>query len=63
MKKFKKGDRVQVVEVPEHGKHHLNKTGIANEPAGTGYQDDDVMVIFDTGGFGYFKERQLKEVN
>jgi hypothetical protein len=63
MEKFLNGDRVQIIEAPEHGKMHLNKTGVVRGPGGAGYEDDDILVIFDTGGFGHFKEHQLRKVD
>jgi len=48
-----------------HSKHHLNKTGIAKQPGGHDYAEDDVLVWFDDGDssgyFGYFKEHELKK--
>jgi hypothetical protein len=63
MEKFLNGDRVQVIAVPGRGKKHLNKTGVARGPGGTGHKDDDVLVIFDDGAFGYFKAHQLRKVD
>jgi hypothetical protein len=47
---------VQVVEAPERGKRHLLKTGRIEKLQGPGY----AMVVFDIGGFGYFREHQLE---
>ena len=41
MEKFLNGDSVQIIEVPEHDKKHLNKTGVVRGPGGAGYEDDD----------------------
>jgi hypothetical protein len=61
MTKFKKGDKVRVIDTPENAKHRLGQTGIAKQPQGFGYADDDVMVWFDRGGRGAFKEHQLEK--
>lgn len=63
MKKFSDGDNVKVVDAPEHGKHLLGKLGVAKQPHGFGYEDDDEMVKFDGGGYGYFKEHQLEKAD
>ena len=63
MTKFKDGDRVKIVNAPEHGKHHIGKIGIAKTPGGHGYENDDVNVWVDGGEIGYFKEHQLERAD
>jgi hypothetical protein len=63
VKQIKTGDRVQVVNVSEDDQKYLDKTGVAQQLVGIGYKDDDVLVFFDTGGVGYFKEDQLKKMD
>ena len=62
MQKLKTGERVQVVGVPEDRKHFFNRTGTVQKLAGMGYEKDDILVFFDTGGVGYFKENQLRKI-
>jgi hypothetical protein len=63
MEKFLIGDRVKIIEASDRGKKHLtNKTGVVRGPGGAGHEDDDIMVLLDTGGFGYFKEYQLRKI-
>jgi hypothetical protein len=58
---FKDGDRVKIIEVPEDKYRYLGKTGVAEQPKGFGQDDDDVIVWFEGGGNGYFKEHQLEK--
>jgi hypothetical protein len=59
--RFKDGDRVKIIEVPEDESHYLRKTGVAKQPKGFGYENDDVILWFEGGGHGYFKEHQLEK--
>jgi hypothetical protein len=43
--------------------YHFGKTGRVQGPQGFGYEDDDVVVHFDGGGQGYYKEHQLEKVS
>ncbi|NUM77463.1 hypothetical protein HUU40_24140 [candidate division KSB1 bacterium] len=61
MRILREGDRIKIIDVPEVGKHFLGKTGIVFQPHGTGFDEDDVMVKFDDGGTGYWKEHQLEK--
>ena len=59
---LKDGDRVKIIEVPEDESYYLRKTGVARDPKGFGYDNDDVIVWFQGGGHGYFKEHQLEKI-
>jgi hypothetical protein len=62
MRNFSDGDRVKVIDAAENGKHLIGKTGTAKQPQGQGYDYDDVIVWFNGGESGYFKEYQLQSV-
>ena len=63
MKKFKVGDKVQIIEAPEENKYLVGKTGVIKNIEGYGIKNDDVMVWLDDGGKGCFRENQLKKIN
>ena len=63
MKRFKRGDKVQVIQVNEIQQAYLHKTGTAVQPSGFRHEDDDVRVWFSKSDFKMFKEHQLKKID
>ena len=65
MKKFKEGDKVEVIEINENddkARPYLHRLGSVQGPKGFDYEDDDVMVWFGRGDSAMFKEHQLEKL-
>jgi hypothetical protein len=62
MTKFQNGNKVRVVDVDEGSKYVLGRIGRAQEPKGSGYGPDEVLVWFDGSLRGRFLEHQLEKV-
>jgi hypothetical protein len=58
MRRFKEGDNVKIIEMPDNGKQYINRLGMVIPPGGT-YEDDDVYVKLHDEDIVLVKENQL----
>ena len=62
MKIFKVGDKAQIIDVTEKGRHLLNKQVTVIQEEGFGIEIDDVCVRTDSGSVLRLKEHQLAKI-